>query len=211
MGKKALVASVMTALFIGASGVAGASPIFHDTFDNENGGLESLNYTSFANWSVPAVSGTVDVIGNGGTFDFLPGHGLYVDLDGSTGAPGLLLSKSISAPAGDYILKFDLAGSHRGTTESIYSLLLNLGTFTKVMNIPSDQDFTTYELPFSLTGPETFNIAFQSIGGYGDNIGALLDNVSVDPVPEPSTLLLFASGFLGVAIYRKRQQSKDIA
>ncbi|WP_084154198.1 PEP-CTERM sorting domain-containing protein [Citrifermentans bremense] len=220
MRKKALVASVVSALVIGASGVAGASPIFQDDFNGENAGNEALNFSSFNQWTVVPGTGTVDLIGNGGTFDFLPGNGLYVDLDGSTGLTGLLQSKSISAPAGNYVLSFDLAGSHRGTTESVSSFLpnelapaavsslsLNLGNVTQILNIASNQGFQTYDIPFSLATPGSFSIAFRSIGGNGDNIGALLDNVSIAPVPEPSTILLLASGFFGVAIYGKRRKN----
>lgn len=221
MRKKALAASVISALVICASGVAGASPIFQDDFNGENAGHEALNYSSFSHWRVASGTGTVDLIGNGGTFDFLPGNGLYVDLDGSTGLAGLLESTPISAPAGNYVLSFDLAGSHRNTIESVISffsneqapaakgpvssLPLNLGV-TQILNITSSQGFQTYEVPFSLATLGSFNIAFQSLGGNGDNIGALLDNVSVTPVPEPSTILLLASGFFGVAIYGKRRK-----
>uniref|UniRef100_C6E6N4 Ice-binding protein C-terminal domain-containing protein n=1 Tax=Geobacter sp. (strain M21) TaxID=443144 RepID=C6E6N4_GEOSM len=222
MRKKALVASVISALVIGASGVAGASPIFQDDFNVENAGHEALNFSSFRHWRVASGTGTVDLIGNGGRFDFLPGNGLYVDLDGSTGLAGLLQSTPISAPAGDYILSFDLAGSHRNTIESVISyfpnevapaakgpvssLLLDSINVTQILNIGSDQGFQRYEVPFSLASPGSFNIAFQSIGENGDNIGALLDNVSVAPVPEPSTILLLASGFFGAAIYGKRRK-----
>src|SRR6185436_2535405 len=43
-----------------------------------------LNYTGFVNWDVE--EGVVDLCGSGGKplFDFLPGHGLYVDLAGSS-------------------------------------------------------------------------------------------------------------------------------
>ncbi len=50
-----------------------------------------LNYAGFANWDV--LDGFVDLIGNG-FFDLLPGNGLYVDLDGSTGDAGKLISKT---------------------------------------------------------------------------------------------------------------------
>ena len=87
-----------------------------DNFNTENGGVGALNYTGFANWDVNG-GGTVDLIGNS-SFDFYPGNGLYVDLDGSSSNAGVLTTKSLFAP-GNYALSFKLGGSQRGTPESV--------------------------------------------------------------------------------------------
>ena len=66
----------------------------------------ALNYTGFANWTV--YSGTVDLIGNG-SYDFLPGDGLYVDLDGSTSDAGVLTTKqSFNFTAGSQYILYPL-------------------------------------------------------------------------------------------------------
>lgn len=76
------IASVACALLLSTAGIAGAAPIFADTFESETPGL---NYNSFISWRVS--DGTVDVIGDN-FYDFLPGNGLHVDLDGSTANAG---------------------------------------------------------------------------------------------------------------------------
>ena len=65
---------------------------FSDNFNAENGTVAALGYNSFANWNV--TTNDVDLIGNG-SFDFFPGNGLYVDLNGA--APGQLTSKTAYA------------------------------------------------------------------------------------------------------------------
>jgi hypothetical protein len=65
-----------------------AATVFSDDFNTDS---LALNQTSFlGGWTVS--SGTVDLIGTG-FFDFYPGNGHYVDLDGSTANAGVF-SKS---------------------------------------------------------------------------------------------------------------------
>ena len=63
--------------------------MFQDNFDSENSLVAALNYNGFNNWSV---SGVVDLIGNS-YFDFLPGNGMYLDMDGSNYAAGTITTK----------------------------------------------------------------------------------------------------------------------
>jgi hypothetical protein len=64
--------------------------LLNDDFDTENSSIGLLDYSRFSNWIV--TRGSVDLIGNG-FYDFYPGNGLYVDLDGSTNEGGKLESK----------------------------------------------------------------------------------------------------------------------
>jgi PEP-CTERM motif len=167
-----------------------------DTFNSENGGVGQLNYNNFANWTVANSSsqgGTVDLIGNG-FFDFYPGNGLYIDLDGSgNGVPGLLTTKQTFA-AGTYTLSFDLAGSARGLDENVN---VNFGPFSQNYFLPSSQGYTLFTQSVTLTTPA--QLSFQNVQP-GD-IGAILDNVSVisvSSVPEPGSLVLACLGAVGV-------------
>lgn len=198
-----------TCLLAGACSLAQATVIFSDNFDTENGGHGALNYNSFDNWSVS--KGTVDLIGNG-FYDFLPGNGLYVDLDGSTFNAGMM-SHMEWLGAGDYRMSFDLAGNQRNnapefTTVNI-AILLGDGTGAhQTVSLSKNAGFTTYSLDFSISDLLPFNGVMFSFGAAGgDNIGMLLDNVKLEYVPEPATLGLFGLGLLGMGVLRRKQKS----
>ena len=50
-------------------------------------------------------------------------------------------------------------------------------------------------------------LTFRDLAGGNNNVGNLLDNVSVTAVPEPSTWAMMILGFLGVGFvaYRRKQ------
>lgn len=150
---------------------------FSDDFNAENGGDASLNYSGFANWDV--TDGTVDIIGNG-TFDFFPGEGLFVDLDGSTSDSGVLETQ-MAFPlldGGTYRLTFDLAGSQRGTAESVD---VTLGTvYAETFPLASADPLATITRDIVITASELATLSFENAGG--DNIGAILDNVTLNRI-----------------------------
>ncbi|WP_435011268.1 PEP-CTERM sorting domain-containing protein [Tundrisphaera lichenicola] len=193
-------------LFLGlAAGESRAAIIFSDDFDQESTGL---NYNSFANWSISA--GTVDTVGNG-FFDFLPGNGVYVDLDGSTFNAGVMSSNGQSLAAGSYTLSFDLAGSQRGDTNVV---TVSLGTSNNaslfgstILTRDSADPFTTETINFVIGSPTSdFHISFSNAGG--DNIGALLDRVVLqsNAVPEPASIVMMGLGSLGMIGYGWRRR-----
>ena len=214
---------------------APAVSIFSDNFNSENGGAGFLNYgtpnqngdggagviaTSFANWTV--VSGGVDLIplahpspAYGTTFDLTPGqgHGLYVDMEGTGTGPGTItLKNAISLGAGSYVLHYDMAGNQReGATDTVIINAQNgvpttIATDTKTLT--EFAPWTTYNIPFTLAAPTTVNFVFQDAGAF-DNIGNLLDNVSLDDgtvgsVPDGGTTLsLLGLGLVGLASLRR--------
>jgi len=178
---------------------ASALVIFEDNFDTENGGVGVLNYIGFANWDV--TDGTVDLIGNG-YFDFQPGYGLYVDMDGSTGNAGMMTS-GIYLAAGAYTLQFDLAGNHRNNAGEQVDVSVAMGPiFSKSYSLNQDDPFQTFTETIDVAADGDYFLQFEGVGG--DNIGMLLDNVKIASVPEPATMLLFGIGFLGLAIGRKK-------
>ena len=93
--------------------VTASTILLNDNFNSENGGVApDTMYYNFQNWIV--TSGSVDLCGPAFySYHHMPSSvGLYVDLDGSSSAGGILVSKTdfVLTP-GLYELKFDLSGS----------------------------------------------------------------------------------------------------
>jgi hypothetical protein len=180
------------------SASANANLLLYDNFDSE---LRGLNYTSFHNWNVTA--GSVDLLGPG-FFDVIPGHGYYVDLDGSTNQGGTLESKQLFAP-GTYDLSFLLAGNHRGFPAD--TAFVSLGDASTSGVVPSGFPPTIFT--FHFTTHVAGHLKFRNSGG--DNRGVLLDDVRLSgpaPVPEPSSLVLAGFGVCGLLskAIRRRQR-----
>ena len=198
-----LLAPLAVVGLLSAAQPATATVIFSDNFNAENGGAEFLNYGGFANWGVS--DGTVDLIGNGGTFDFYPGNGLYVDLDGSTGNSGILATNSFFGP-GSYVLSFNLAGSARGDSNTVIVRFGGVDISGGGITLGSAAPFNP---PFSLsfTAGAPGQISFENLGG--DNVGLILDNVELDQtaVPEPGSLLLLGGGLAALGRWRRRRSA----
>lgn len=195
--KKALL--LLAVLALGVLSPA-AVTVFSDNFDSEHGGVGILNYTGFANWTVS--DGTVDLIGNG-YFDFLPGNGLYVDMDGSTGNAGLMLSKTFSLQAGTYELSYELAGNHRNTAQEAVNVKVNVGIYSDTHSLSQNAPFTSFTKQFTLAAAQDITISFEGVGK--DNMGMLLDDVKLVAVPAPGAILLGAMGTSLVGWLRRRR------
>ena len=186
-----------TALVL-ASTASQAVTIFSDNF---NADALGLNQTTFlGGWTVS--DGTVDLIGTG-FFDFVPANIRYVDLDGSTSNPGVF-SKALSLTGGQtYTAFFDLAGSHRGSTETVH---VTFGS-TSMYTLASGDGFGTRSITFTPGASGTFSLSFENMGA--DNVGVLLDNVVIDhvttAVPEPETYALMLAG-LGLVGFMARRR-----
>lgn len=199
---------VTLALFCLAAPPAVAGTVFYDNFDAENGGVEQLNYTGFAQWTV--TTGTVDLIGNGGTWDLQPGHGLYVDMDGSTGLAGTMVSTSLALIGGqDYLLSFALAGNQRSSTSETVTASVELGLVSQSYSLGRDDPFQTFTLAFSPTSSGSYDLKFSATGG--DNEGMLLDEVRVTSVPLPSSAWLGFGLMLVLAAFRVRVRRRQTA
>jgi len=186
---------------------AGPTLVFLDNLDLEHGGTGIKNYTGFENWGVS--DGSVDLLGNG-YHDFFPDHGLYVDLDGSTLDAGKLsLDNPFNLQPGTYVLTFELAGSQRRYGSPLDTVMLQVNggslldkTYSVDWNIP----FTTFTETFAVTSMTHATLIFECAGG--DNIGPLLDNVTLtlSHTPAPGSIVLGGIG-VGLVGWLRRRRS----
>lgn len=202
---------------------ASAAIVFEDNFEGEAGGATVLNYNGFANWDV--IDGTVDLLNTPNQFGLTcaGGSGSCVDLDGSTGDPGVLITKGIFDIKSyeKFTLTLDLGGSQRTGPDGVVIGFL----FTDPDGVLAESDPLILEAsdPFSNVFTSTsfgfdgsFKLFIRADPGTpgSDNIGALLDNVSLDiaPVPEPATWAMMITGFgmVGGAM-RMRQPRRALA
>jgi hypothetical protein len=175
---------------------AQSAVIFSDNFDSYP---STTNATDFGgNWTI--TNGTVDVIGNG-YFDFYPGNGLYIDLDGSTNDPGDFSSKALNVAAGTYTLEFVLSGSTRGESNTVD---VSFGSYSETFTLASNDPIMTYTRTINFASNSMASIVFKN--GGSDNMGALLFNVSVTTVPEAETaaMMLAGLGIIGSIVRRRK-------
>jgi len=150
--------------------------ILADNFNLENEGRGQLNYSDFANWDV--TRGSVDLIGHD-FHDFFKGHGLYLDLDGTTGNAGRLESKTrFRLDSGDYQLEFDLAGNPKSGPNTVTVSLGNL--YSEDFTLEANEEFGTIARTIRVPTTTSAKLIFDHSGG--DNEGLILDNVKLTKV-----------------------------
>jgi hypothetical protein len=193
--KKALVIAALAAVSVAAH----ADTIFSDNFDANAYGLNAVP----TGWTV--TDGTVDIIGPSFYSYCGAGQGKCIDLDGSTGDAGIL-SKSLSLDAGvQYTATFELAGNMRGGSET-GAVSFGFGGNNITYSLLSSAAFSSYQLIFTPGSTGAYSLSFSNAGG--DNIGALLDNVTVTAVPEPETyaMMLAGLGLMGAVVRRRKSK-----
>ena len=174
MMKRLIVFYSALVLFLFPAGSASiAGHIFFDDFDDYTG---SIPWEGEGNWIVTEAS--VDLIGEGTSWDLLPGNGLYLDMDGSTNNAGTIESIGIELAPGDYVLSYDVAGNHRNCgDDSMYVLVGGGSLVNTTTTMGQDAPLTTVSIPFTVDDTTTATISFDGIGG--DDEGLLLDNVGL--------------------------------
>jgi hypothetical protein len=206
MKLRTMTRAVILAATMASAGMTGtASADFFDNFNSENGGTGSLDYTAFANFDVTA--GSVDLIGNG-AFDFYPGNGLYVDLNGSTDVSGTLTSKASFAP-GQYIFSFSIGNTQIGGPTN--TVTVTLGDYQETFSRTGLGTLDTITRAITLTS--SAQLVFATPAGDGDDGGIIIDNVSLATavVPEPSSLALCGLGLAGFVGHRLRRRKAATA
>ncbi len=194
--------------------------MFRDNFNNDH---LRLNGTP-RGWTV--TSGTVDIIGrrNGHSFyNLVPGHGAYIDMDGSTNAQGTIQTVRTFefTPGNTYTLSYQLAGSQRGDDNAVTALFGPGVTFSSTHtnsvthSLASAVGFTTFTEQFTVSSTITAALIFAAVSSASDSMGLLLDNVKLSyhltPVPLPGAALLMLSGIAGLGAFARRRRETATA
>jgi hypothetical protein len=167
----------------------GGSPLGTITVNVPSGNSinTATNVTIPTNYVVTTVaagdqSGLVLTPGSPSTFTINPGTW---DLTGT----GTELTKSWNANGGTYNEVLDLAKVDRSVSNSLS--LFYSGTLTG---------------PGGVNQPAFMQVAFTQSGGPGSGISATITDTSINPIPEPSTVVLAGLGTLGLIGYGVRRR-----
>lgn len=160
------------------NGPASSRLLISDDFNGENEGVYSLNYEGFAQWEVAA--GSVDLIGTPPFHDFLPPEQkLYVDLDGTTHAGGVLRTRrEFDLAPGLYRLRFKMSGCPR-PHQPPNTVVVSLGEhYREAITLPSYAPLRLYLRTVRVRHRSAARLQFQHLGG--DNYGSIIDDVRLE-------------------------------
>jgi hypothetical protein len=175
--------SLLLCGFLGLGSTANAATIFSEDF---TANVPSLDNPVPFGWTIQN-TGSVDIIGECSSIvlnDWLPGNTCYIDLDGGTGANGLLTKTWFLTTGHTYTAYFDLAGNQNFPFAD--TVTANFAGVKQNFLIQPFVDFDTYQLSFTPAVAGTYSLSF--INSNLDDYGALLDNVRINQVPGPLPL-----------------------
>jgi hypothetical protein len=208
MTTKSLTIAAVLLLASAGTSMASSIVLFSDDFDADTWGLDAVP----AQWTV--TGGTVDIIGAGTLYDWVPGNGLYLDLDGTSGAEGLLATQTTFdlLPGVLYTLEWDIAGNQAlgdpDTASASDTVVTKLGPIEVTDVVDQFQTFATRTVTFMVATPVLgVPLTFQNSDDRSDNQGALLDNVrlTAQTIPAPGAVVLGSFGVGLIGWFRRRR------
>jgi len=181
--------------------------------------------TLIPGWSVASGYASPDLIREEPTTSYYVVDGRqYVELNGSPGKSRIYQTVTItSGQGGLYRLKFLMSGSwHPGDASNDRTMLVeildssNNPVLSQTATHPAASGYTWTPFSYDITlAPGTYIVAFESTtsspaysdwGLAEDSVGARLDGVSLELVPEPMSSMILGSGLAGLLAVRKRRR-----
>jgi hypothetical protein len=182
-----------------------ANPIGYDTYGTGSLAIPGWTVIGPPNTEVAIVKGSF----TSPPFSFPAEDGAqWLDLTGATSNSTEGVQQSVATSTFQkYILSFwigNVSGGPFGTTSTVE---VDVNGFPAAV-LPNGSGTTTltwqlFTLPIVAIGPST-TIAFKNLDPSTDNSNGL-DNVSLEAVPEPATLLLLGTGTAALRLVRRRK------
>jgi hypothetical protein len=190
---------------------------FSEDFNTTTAGL-SLTGVLDSKFTVTA--GNVDIIPNGGLYDFYPGNGRYLDLNGtgSNSSGTITSSPFVFTPGSSATLSFNYGQNIKGYNYSLDSIgpraTVTLGgaTITTLATPPIANPLTAPQPPLqfystSISGAQLRNGALSFVSNNPGDGGIILDNITLTydtpAVPEPADFVGTAIAFGSVVMLKR--------
>lgn len=188
---------ILTILAFVFAANANANIIFQDDFGT---GVNQTTNGTFGNWFVQ--SGNVDLWNFGGAFT-----GISIDLGGTNSNGTIVTTANFLFEAfNTYELSFQLGNNVKpnGNNGIVFGLF-GVSAFNQaISNLSNLNSNVTQFVTYRFTTSTNFSAPlFFATTGPADNSGAIIDNVTLVDVPEPSTVGLIGLGLLALRRFKR--------